>query len=121
MKIKLSQLKPNPFRNLKEYPVDPYKIENLKASIEQTGFWNNLLARPCKGGFELAYGHNRLIALQELGLKEIDIPIKEISDADMVRIMATENREQWVITHGILIETVQTVRNFLNAELAIVS
>lgn len=36
----------------------------------------------------------------------------------MVRIMATENREQWDMTESILIETVQAVQDFLNKELA---
>ena len=35
----------------------------------------------------------------------------------MVRIMATENREQYDDNQTILIETVQTVRDYLNTEL----
>jgi hypothetical protein len=117
MKIKLKQLKPNPYRDLKKYPTRQERIDSLKASIEQTGFWDNVLARPAGKQFELAYGHNRLEALRQLGIQEIDIPVKSISDADMVRIMATENREQYDENQTILIETVQTVRDFLNSEL----
>jgi len=118
MKIKLSDLKPNPYRDLKKYPIKQDRVDALKASIEQTGFWDNVLARPAGKTFELAYGHNRLIALQQLGVTEIDIPVKDIPDADMVRIMATENREQYDENQAILIETVQTVRDYLNRELA---
>ncbi len=118
MKIELSKLKPNPYRDLKKYPIQQERVECLKASIEQTGFWDNILARPSGNHFELAYGHNRLIALQQLGIKQIDIPVKDIPDADMVRIMATENREQYDENQAILIETVQAVRDFLNNELS---
>ena len=62
--------------------------------------------------------YNRLIALQQLDIKEIDILVKIISDADMVRIMATENREQYDENQSILIETVRTVRDYLNKELS---
>ncbi len=117
MKINLKDLKSNPYRDLKKYPIRQERIDSLKASIEQTGFWDNVLARPAGKLFELAYGHNRLEALRQLGIKEIDIPVKSISDADMVRIMATENREQYDENQTILIETVQTVRDFLNREL----
>lgn len=118
MKIKLKDLKSNPYRDLKKYPIRQERIESLKASIEQTGFWDNVLARPAGEQYELAYGHNRLEALRQLRIEEIDIPIKSISDADMVRIMATENREQYDENQSILIETVQTVKDFLNNELA---
>lgn len=118
MKIKLKDIKPNPYRDLSKYPIKQDRVESLKASIEQTGFWDNVLARPAGKQFELAYGHNRFIALQQLGITEIDIPVKNITDADMVRIMATENREQYDENQAILIETVQTVRDFLNKELA---
>jgi ParB/RepB/Spo0J family partition protein len=117
MKIKLKDLKSNPYRDLKKYPIQQDRVENLKASIEQTGFWDNILARPSGKQYELAYGHNRLIALQQLGIEEIDIPIKTIPDADMVRIMATENREQYDENQAILIETVQAVKNYLDNEL----
>jgi hypothetical protein len=118
VKIKLIDLKTNPYRDLKKYPIKQERVDALKASIQQTGFWDNVLARPSGKQYELAYGHNRLVALQQLGIEEIDIPIKDISDADMVRIMATENREQYDENQAILIETVQTVRDFLSRELA---
>ena len=39
MKIQLSQLHPNPFRDLKRLPVKPEKVEILKESIKETSFW----------------------------------------------------------------------------------
>lgn len=118
MKIKIKDLEPNPYRDMHHYPVNRDKIDRLKQSIEQTGFWDNILCRKAGSKYQLAYGHHRLVAIQELGITEVDIPVKDISDADMVRIMALENREQEDMSQSILIETVRVVRDFLNTELA---
>ena len=54
MKIKLKDLRPNPFRNLGEpYVIDMKKVESIAASIRTTGFWDNLLVRRAASiGFE---------------------------------------------------------------------
>lgn len=118
MKILIKDLEHNPYRDMKHYPVQRDKIDRLKQSIEQTGFWDNILCRKHGSKYQLAYGHHRLKAIKELGITEVDIPVKNISDADMVRIMALENREQEDMSQTILIETVRVVRDFLNGELA---
>jgi ParB/RepB/Spo0J family partition protein len=118
MKIKTNSLRPNPFRDLKRYPVDRVKIETLKKSISDTEFWDNLLARKVNGEYQIAYGHHRLVALQELGIEEIDIPVKDIPDFQMIRIMANENSIQYGGEPAVILETVRAVREFLNAELA---
>jgi hypothetical protein len=102
---------------MKHYPVQKDKIDRLKQSIEQTGFWDNILCRKHGNKYQLAYGHHRLQAIKELNIIEVDIPVKDISDADMVRIMALENREQEDMSQTILIETVRVVRDFLSSQL----
>lgn len=110
MKLKLCDLKANPFRHLARYPLDERKIEALMGSINQTTFWDNLMARPATNGqYEIAYGHNRLEALRRLKVKEIDIPVRDLSDDDMVRIMANENMEEWSHSSKIEQETIRTV------------
>lgn len=116
MNIKVKELDHNPYRDMKHYPINKEKIDRLKQSIEQTGFWDNILCRKHGNRYQLAYGHHRLQAIKELDIKEVDIPCKDISDADMVRIMALENREQEDMSQTILIETVRVVRDFLNGE-----
>lgn len=115
MKIAVRDLKPNPFRDLDRYPVQPEKTEALKRSIKDTSFWDNLLARKApngSGGFEIAYGHNRLKALRDLRVDEIDIPVRSLDDTDMARIMAHENMEEW--GHSTTIEQ-ETVRSIIAA------
>jgi len=120
MKIKLKDLLPNPYRHMKQYPLDRDKIRRLKTSITETTFWDNVLARPHpdkKGKYQLAYGHHRYVALREINKNvEIDIPIRVLDNAMMLRIMATENLE-WDTSPAAINQTIQTVRDYLNAEL----
>ena len=118
MKIKVKDIEFNPFRNVEKYPVDKLKVEALKNSIEETGFWDNILARPFNNHYQISYGHHRIIAVRELGIEEIDIPVKNLSDADMIRIMANENMNDWQMTPSIVYETIRATRDFLDAELA---
>lgn len=117
MKILLKDIKPNPYRNLEKFRVDEAKVESLKGSIEETTFWDNILVREKNGYYELAYGHHRLLALEQLNYNKIDIPVKEITDAQMLKIMANENMAEWRSDIRIVTQTVEQVRNYLNEEL----
>ena len=117
MKVKVKDLVPNPYRNMEKYPIDPYKVEALKNSIGELEFWDNLLAREKDGKYEIAYGHHRLIALQELGIEEVEIPVRKLDDSTMIQIMANENMDQWKLLPSIVLQTVEIARDFLNAEL----
>ena len=79
---------------------------------------DNLLARAVGDELQLAYGHHRLVALKQLGVEEIDIPVKDIDDATMLRIMANENMAEWKPAPGVVIETVKAAKDFIEAELA---
>ena len=111
MLVAVKDLRSNPFRHLERYPIDREKVDALKLSIKDTTFWDNLIGRTALsgGGFELAYGHHRKIALEELGVKEIDIPIRDLSDETMLKIMAHENREEWAWSADIGQETIRAV------------
>jgi len=116
MKIAVAKLQANPFRKMTQYPIDRAKIKALKTSINETSFWDNILARPKNGKFQIAYGHHRWIAIKELGLKQVDIPVRDLSDAMMVKIMAEENLG-WTTTPAVINETVLTTKEFLDGEL----
>jgi len=115
MKVRIKDLKPNPFRDMANYPINPEKIESLKNSIEQTGFWDNILARKSNGNIEIAYGHHRLQVLKKLYKleHEIDIPVKEIDDPTMIKIMANENDESWGTSPKVIDETVRVAKKYL--------
>ncbi len=65
MRFAVDKIKPNPFRNIAHYPINSEKVATLTASIQETAFWNNILARLNKDGEpEIAYGHHRLEAVK---------------------------------------------------------
>ena len=57
------------------------------------------------------------MSLKELGIKEIDIPVRDIGDATMVQIMAEENLN-WSTSPAVMTQTILTAKEFLDAELA---
>lgn len=115
MKIQIKDLKPNPFRDMENYPINEEKVKSLTNSINQTGFWDNILARKNNGNIEIAYGHHRLVVLKKLFKPNdyVDIPVKELDDPTMIRIMANENDENWGTKPEIINETVRVVMKYL--------
>jgi hypothetical protein len=55
--------------------------------------------------------------IRELGIKQIEAPVRDLDDATMVRIMAEENIE-WNTSPAVINETVLAVKKFLDEELA---
>jgi len=111
VKMKVRDLLPNPHRDLETNPIKQEKVEDLIASIGRTGFWDNLLVRPSpnqKGKYEIAYGHNRLAALTDprVSIKEVTLPVAELSEWEMYLAMVDENETQQEITPAIVQENV---------------
>jgi len=118
MKVQIKDLKPNPFRDIKNYPFDKEKIQSLIYSIRQTGFWDNILARQINGEIQITYGHHRLEALKQVmkPTDKVNIFIrsaKVLTDAVMIQIMANENMEQWKTSIRVIDETVRVNEEFL--------
>ena len=117
MKIKVSDIDPNPFRDLVRNPIQRDKVESLKSSISDTGFWDNIVVRPkpaAKGKYELAYGHHRLTGVKELGIEFVDVPCRDIDDAAMLKMMAAENMSDWRVTPAVITEAVWAAKQFLD-------
>jgi len=118
MIVQVSSIDPNPYRRMDKYPISREKVESLKCSITQTGFWDNILLRQAGDRFQLAYGHHRLIAIKEVGIKEVDVPVRPLDDATMLRVMANENMTDWKSYPAIINETVFAAKEFIDSELA---
>lgn len=109
--VTLSQVHPNPHRDMDRYPILEEKIDRLQESIQSTGFWENIIARPTQDGVELAYGHHRLEALRREFPPdhEIEIIVRDLTDSEMLKIMARENDEAYHSTAWAAMETVRAV------------
>ena len=117
MKINVADLEPNPFRNIEKYQVNREKVEALKISIMEKGFWASLPVRKNNGKYELACGHHRWFALKELGFKEIEVTVEDYSDGKMIQIMAEENLD-WSTSPAVTTQTIQTAKEYLDTLLA---
>jgi hypothetical protein len=111
MQVKVRDLHPNPFRHMARYPIRREKVDALKESLRKTGFWDNVVARQQDGRVEIAYGHHRLVALQEeYGPdREVSVILRDLDDTKMLQIMANENMEEWGNSAWVEMETVSAV------------
>ena len=115
MKVQIKQLEPNPYRDMEHYPISEEKVQRLAESIHQTGFWDNILARQADGKIQIAYGHHRLMALRKVmkPTDEVDIPVKPLDDAVMIKVMANENMDEWKTSPCVIDETIRVAKEFL--------
>lgn len=100
---RLSDVLPNPYRNLDDYPIDQAKCEQLAHSINETGFWLGIRARRNNAGqLEIAFGHHRIAAAKfALGENhEAQFEVGEFSDLEMLRMMAHENADVYARSLG---------------------
>lgn len=110
MKLKLKDVLPNPYRDFKANPLIEEKVLSLMDSINQTGFWENVVVRKnAEGKYESAYGHHRIAAALRAKVTEADFIVKNFDDAQMIQVMDNENRETYGATLHTLIESVKAV------------
>jgi hypothetical protein len=145
-RVLLINVKDNPYRDRVRFPTSETKKAEIRESIQQTDFWDNLLVRVRNNEladgtvikdaahlaelletgaldfgneeFELAYGHHRIDVLRELDWTEMEVPVKYITDEKMMRIMANENKEGWGSGIHSILETVRQVYGVLEDQLA---
>jgi len=116
MKIALSNIEPNPHRDMKRNPTDKAQVKAIAESIERNEWGENVIVRehPTKEGkFQLAYGHHREEALRYLGRKEAEFIVKEIDDWGMYTWMVDENESQREVTPALIFENIEAGINFL--------
>lgn len=109
-RLRLSEILPNPFRDLKHNPLDEDKIAELVDSISSVGFMGTLEVRITpEGKYELVYGHHRLKAAIMAGRTEGYFFVKNLTDEQMLKVLSRENREVYRSSILSLIEKVRAV------------
>lgn len=76
---------------------DPGKMEQLIQSVKQHGILENLLIRPIQnqpGQYELVAGERRYRAAQAVGLVEVPVNIRELTDSEAIAIALVENLQR---------------------------
>ncbi len=76
---------------------DPAKMEQLIQSVKEHGILENLLIRPVpnqEGQYELVAGERRYRAAQAVGLVEVPVTIRELTDSEAIAIALIENLQR---------------------------
>ncbi len=87
--VQSGEIKPNPFQPREDF--DQQSIEELAQSIKEKGVIQPLLVRRKGDNYELIAGERRLRAANSLGLKEIPIIVRDVSDQDSLELALIEN------------------------------
>ena len=85
-----------PKQQIRRY-FDPSAMANLTASVKEHGILENLLVRTIpneEGCYELVAGERRYRAAQAVGLTEVPVTIKELSDEQALAISLLENLQR---------------------------
>ena len=90
-----------PLAELRPFKDHPFKVQNneemerIVESIRKVGVLSPSLARPMEdGGYELVSGHRRLAACQALGLEDMPVVIREMTDDEAVIAMVDANLQR---------------------------
>jgi hypothetical protein len=97
MLVDLRELKPNPMRDMRVDPIDDDRVADLKASIEEDGFWGGIVCRQIHDGtIQIGFGHHRVKAAVQAGVYHADVCVRngDMDDGAMARIYARENATQ---------------------------
>ena len=94
----LEKIQRIPLAELRPFKDHPFKVQNneemerIVESIRKVGVLSPGLARPLEGGgYELVSGHRRLAACQALGLEDMPVVIREMTDDEAVIAMVDAN------------------------------
>lgn len=92
-KVKIKDIKPNPFQHRKEYNQE--SIKSLAEEIDKVGLWAGALrGRENNGHVELCFGHRRFEAIKLLKKKEVEVDVVDLSDEEMSLQALVENLQR---------------------------
>ena len=96
---------------------DSDKMRQLTESVREHGILEPLLVRPLAAGqYELVAGERRYRAAREIGLEEVPIISRDLSDRDAVRIALVENLQREDLNP---VEETEAVLNLISIELSV--
>jgi hypothetical protein len=111
--IPLELIQSNPFRDFDLHPIDREQVAKLQASINSDGFWASVVAREVDGRYQIAFGHHRIEAARGLGMADVPIEVRDLSDWQMVRMLASENATQRGSTAAACLDAVAAISRVL--------
>jgi ParB family chromosome partitioning protein len=90
--VDINLIVPNPYQPRKEFSNE--KLNELAESIRLHGVIQPLLVREYQGKYQLIAGERRLRASKLVGLTEVPIVIREMTDQTMMEVALVENLQR---------------------------
>jgi len=87
--VKTISILENRFQPRQNY--DEAKLEDLKASIKEKGVLQPILVRKHEDGYEVVAGERRLRAAKAIGLEQVPVIIKNVTDREALVLALVEN------------------------------
>lgn len=88
--VRLNEIEPNKSQPRTDF--DEEAIANLADSIKEHGLLQPLLVRPLEvGGYQIVAGERRWRACRMLGMSEVPVIIRDLSDKETMQIALVEN------------------------------
>ena len=87
--VKTISILENRFQPRQKY--DEAKLDDLKASIKEKGVLQPILVRKHENGYEVVAGERRLRAAKAIGLQEVPVIIKNVTDREALVLALVEN------------------------------
>jgi ParB family chromosome partitioning protein len=82
-------LDPNPFQP--RGAIAPERLEELAASIRESGMVQPIVVRRTGGRFQIIAGERRFRAAQKLGLPTVPIVVRDVADDQLLELALVEN------------------------------
>src|SRR6195256_5186083 len=90
--VGLNDIGPSPLQPRKEFGHEA--LQELVDSIRQHGIIQPLIVRQVDGRYELIAGERRWRAAQQLGLNEVPVIVRRVSDLEVLEISLIENLQR---------------------------
>ena len=91
--LRLTEIEPN--RNQPRKEFDEHALSELADSIREHGIIQPLLVRPLEtGGYQLVAGERRWRAARMIGLTEVPVVIKEMTETEVMELALIENLQR---------------------------
>ena len=87
--VETISIQENRFQPRQSY--DAAKLEELKASIKEKGVLQPILVRKHENGYEVIAGERRLRAARALGLEQVPVIVKNVTDREALVLALVEN------------------------------
>jgi len=87
--VPVEALEPNPFQP--RGAIGPERLQELAASIRESGIVQPILVRRHQGRFQIIAGERRWRAAQSVGLRTVPVAIREVPDDRLLELALVEN------------------------------